>query len=172
MQPKIIERFVDEHGAVVGNVLDLGCGTGIAAERLKTLKNRFDGVDVAENMIKLARAKGVYQNLYVADIETFLQEHTLQSYDLVLAFDVFCYFGDLRTVLAALKGKEIWFSAEAGDDERAQDYYPTQSGRYKHKRAYIETVLKDLGFNIIRIFELQIRQENGADVKGFLVKAQ
>ena len=172
LQPKIIERFMKEHGAVKGYVLDLGCGTGIAADKLKNDENRFDGADVAENMLTIARAKGLYEHLYAADIETFLKEHALNDYDLVIAFDVFCYFGDLRAILERLKGKEIWFSIEAGDDERGQDYYPTPSGRYKHKRAYIENVLKDLGYQSIRVYELPIRQENGEDVKGFLVKAK
>ncbi len=172
LQPKIIERFMKEHGTVKGYVLDLGCGTGLAADKLKNGKNRFDGVDVAENMLDVARAKGLYEHLYAADIETFVKTHSLKGYDLVIAFDVFCYFGDLHGVLRGLKGKEVWFSVEAGDDERGQDYYPTPSGRYKHKRTYIENVLKNLGFASIRIYELPIRQENGEDVKGFLIKAQ
>ena len=172
LQPKIIERFIKEYGAVKGRVLDLGCGTGMAAEKLKNDENRFDGVDVAENMLEIARSKGLYENLYCSDIEAFLKAHSVKNYDLVTAFDVFCYFGNLQSILDSLKGKEVWFSLEKGDDERAQSYYPTPSGRYKHKRAYVEELLKDLGYKAVRIFELLIRQENGEDVKGFLVKAQ
>ena len=172
LNPQIIERFIQEHGEIEGKVLDLGCGTGLAAARLKTKTNRFDGVDIAAQMLDVARSKDLYEHLYQADIEEFLQKHSVIEYDLVIAFDVFCYLGNLQPILSKLKGKEIWFSVEAGDEERGQDYYPTPSGRYKHQRVYLEKMLKNLKFNNVVIFDLALRQENGSDGAGWLIKAR
>lgn len=171
LNPQIIERFIKEHGAVCGKVLDLGCGTGLAAAQLKNDTNRFDGVDISANMLDIARDKGVYEDLYHQDIIEFLEKHKLKDYDLIAAFDALCYFGDLEPIFKKLKGKEVWFSVEAGDDERGQDFYATPSGRYKHQRRYLEKLLKDLKFRDVKFYELALRQENGDDVMGWLVKA-
>ena len=40
------------------NILDVGCGTGFLFENLKTGQNYF-GVDISENMIKVAKSKNI-----------------------------------------------------------------------------------------------------------------
>ena len=172
LQPAAIEYFKQKFAPIEGKILDLGCGTGLAAEALKNTKNTFDGVDVSENMIALAKQKGLYANLYKDDVLSFLKKHAKQVYDWVLAFDVFCYMGDLEPVLKALKGRKICFSVESGDEERGQNYYLAPNGRYKHKISYLQDLLKTLKFGNIKVEKLTLRKENGQDVKGFLIYAQ
>lgn len=173
LEPKIISKFKEIHGDVYGRALDLGCGTGLAADVLKTEQAVFDGVDISSQMLEKSRLKGLYNRLYQQDILSFLQENPpALSYDLVLAFDVFCYMGALDDVFAALKGVEFWFSIETADDERGKDYYLDASGRYKHSVRYVERALKNIGFSEINAFSLTLRKENGEDVCGILYQVR
>lgn len=232
LNPQITAEFLRRHGAAAGNVLDLGCGTGLAAQALKTADNTFDGADVSANMLEAARRKGLYRELYQADAATLLREMaeratagrakepaeepeaagilarkatkvptgrteantavSYNDYDLILAFDVFCYMGKLEEILTAAadlmrrtdrrraeSGKteaarampELWFTTESADEERGKDFYLTATGRYKHQRAYVEKTLQDAGFAEIDAYPLVLRQENGEDVPGFLFRA-
>ena len=82
------------------DVLDLGCGTGLAGEAFKALSRRLDGVDLSPLMVERAKARSIYDALFVADIETFL-EHSVRKYDLLIAADTLVYFGDLSRVFSA-----------------------------------------------------------------------
>lgn len=169
---KVIEKFKETHGEIIGNVLDLGCGTGLIGAALKSAKNTFDGVDVSSKMLDEARKKGVYEHLYKDDAVSFLQKNKDNVYNIVLSFDVFCYFSGLEEVLRLVKGKEIWFSVESGDEEYPADYYPTFGGRYKHKISYVKRVLEKFKFKDVTAFPLVLREENGNDVNGVLFKAK
>ena len=48
--------------------IDLGCGTGLAATRLRRANRRFIGIDLSPRMIELARLTGLYAELEVAEI--------------------------------------------------------------------------------------------------------
>lgn len=173
LEPQIIEKFKEIHGVVTGRVLDLGCGTGRAAAALKNDENSFVGVDVSGGMLEEARTKGDYEELYQQDILSFLRSKSpALKYDLVVAFDVFCYMGALDEVLAAVLGHEVWFSIESADEERGKDYYLEANGRYKHTKAYVKKVLEDIGFKEINAYPLVLRKENGEDVTGFLFAAK
>lgn len=171
LSSEIINKFKELYGDIKGRVLELGCGTGWAGVVLKNNNNSFVGIDISENMLKIAKEKGVYDELICADIVEYLQNNKIKGkYDLVLGFDVFCYLSDLEPVLKALKGNEIWFSVEKADDDRGDAYYPSSTGRYKHHKKYIEKLSQSLGFKEYQAFELVLRKENGEDVDGFLIK--
>ncbi len=55
-------------------ILDLGCGTGLSGAAFKELAARLDGVDLSPAMIGKARARGIYNELTVADLELVLEE--------------------------------------------------------------------------------------------------
>lgn len=168
LQPAIIKKLKELGKKFKGNILDLGCGTGLAAEALSNKDNSFDGVDLSAKMIEIAQNKKIYKNLYHQDILSFLKEHPARNYDWVLAADVFCYLGDLKPVLKKLTQTNMCFSVEAGDEDRHQNYYLTASGRYKHKKSYILSLLSELKFANIKVIDLTIRQENGKDVAGYI----
>ena len=52
----VLRRFL---GRGEGRCLDLGCGTGVAHEPLRRLGWSVVGVDVSEDLLRLARARGV-----------------------------------------------------------------------------------------------------------------
>ena len=115
--PAAIRTMLQAHpkisaGLSVGPVLDLGCGTGMAALALSDLPiGPFIGIDLSPRMLVQAQAKQLYAELREGDIVADLTART-QRWPLILAADVLCYFGALEDVLA-LVGQRLepdgWF---------------------------------------------------------------
>src|ERR1700761_3409709 len=78
------------------DVLDLGCGTGLTGIVFRDLARRLDGIDLSPAMVEKARARGIYDDLAVGDIE-----EAAGDYDLWLAADTLVYLGDLTRIMAA-----------------------------------------------------------------------
>ena len=57
------QRLQAWSGARPLDVLDVGCGTGFVALQLAALGHRASGVDVADEMLQLARSKAAAANL-------------------------------------------------------------------------------------------------------------
>ena len=155
-------------GDVKGAVADLGCGTGLVAEAIKTPENRFIGVDISQKMLDAAAQKGLYDKLIKADIGDFLQNNN--EFDWAIAADVFGYIGELSATIEALKNKKILFSIEVSDQEANYSIMP--NGRYKHNPQYVEKLLRENGFGRITKEELVLRTENGKPVKGMIFKGE
>ncbi len=83
------------------NILDLGCGTGLCGELFKEFSARLTGIDISQEMITAAKAKNIYDELLVADIEQALTDY--HDLDLVLAADVFTYIGELNGIFAQIR---------------------------------------------------------------------
>ena len=86
------------------------------------LAHRIDGVDLSPLMIERAKARGIYGELAVDDLEDFL-ENSRRQYDLLIAADAVVYFGDLsrlfRGVHANLKPNgNFLFTVEKQADAR------------------------------------------------------
>ncbi len=152
------------------NVADLGCGTGLAAPHLKPWARRLVGIDLSPQMASYACATGHYQEIHVAELVAWLSG-VREPFDLMVACDVFIYFGDLTDVLQAagralVPGGQLGFSLERGQGE---DYQLTESGRYAHSRSYVEQVSAAAGFSWMHISQAVIRTEYGRPVVGLLV---
>ena len=62
-------------------IIDIGCGTGLVAEQLHNQGfTAIDGIDISADMLTHAKAKALYRNLFVGDMNarTYLTD---QSYD-------------------------------------------------------------------------------------------
>lgn len=151
-------------GTVVGSVVDLGCGTGLVGEIIKSPQNHLTGVDLAQKMLDASARKGIYDRLVKADAVEFLQQHP--EFDWIFAADVAGYLGNLEPMIAAAKGKRLVFSVEKWCG--AEDYKLSVSGRYQHKAEYVENLLTKYGFRDIVKKETVLRQENGQAVKGII----
>ena len=92
-----VEESIREIGRN-GHVLDVGCGSGSLGKRLKSLVKRLDGVDISPEMAAVAKSKGVYEVIEVADLVDFLsQKH--EAYDLIVSAAVLFHFRSLDKVL-------------------------------------------------------------------------
>ena len=76
------------------DILDLGCGTGLAGSWLKDFARDLVGVDVSLPMLDVARGKKIYSTLWQEPIDKFLSRRDL-GFDVVVASDVLSYIGDL-----------------------------------------------------------------------------
>lgn len=159
-------------------ILDLGCGTGLSGERLRSRASQLDGIDLSSEMIAKARKRNVYDSLEVAEITAWLEaaaqshsEDEMRQYDLIVACDSLIYFGDLSQVIHPAsrllnQGGAIAFSVERSEEPR---YVLTDSGRYAHHAAHIVEVNQSAGLNLDYHREDFLRMEYGEEVMGHIV---
>jgi predicted TPR repeat methyltransferase len=151
-------------------ILDLGCGTGLAGMVMRPRAARLTGIDLSPEMIERARERGIYDRLVIAEINGWLAS-AQDSFDLIVACDTLVYFGDLTQVgklaAKALKPSGCFaFTVERGET------YPhrlTDSGRYAHHPDHIRTVAEAAGFAAISVEEGFLRMEGGQEVIGLIV---
>ncbi|MGE3275020.1 MAG: L-histidine N(alpha)-methyltransferase [Vicinamibacterales bacterium] len=87
---EVLARHTTRHD--VARVLDAGAGTGAAGEALHALGfRRLVAVDLSEDMIDVARRKGVYRETLVADLSVPLDAFAAGSFDAAILVGVFSY---------------------------------------------------------------------------------
>lgn len=166
----VTHKMAELYAPLTDAVLDLGCGTGLAAEALKTADNSFIGVDISAAMLQLARAKNLYAELVEDDIMHFLQTRQNKLPATIIAADVFCYFGDLSEIFMLCHPHKLIFSLET--DENVATFAVQANGRYKHNPQHITALLQQSGYTRISSTPLTLRRENGTDVSGILFCAE
>lgn len=156
-----------------GRVLDLGCGTGLAGERLRPLAERLEGFDLSAGMLAKARAKGIYDRLDQVDIADLPASEG--PVDLVVAADVFIYVGPLERVLSTIRALLapdglLAFTVETVAEGNAVVLRETR--RFAHPRAYVEAALAEAGLAVVSLEAAVLRQDRGAPVDGLVVMAR
>jgi len=150
-------------------VLDLGCGTGLAGEVFKKLASRLDGVDLSPAMIAKARARGLYDHLEIADLESALAQAG-PSYDLILAADTLVYLGDLAPVFAAAASRLAPDGFFLFTTESTQAGFELgQKRRWRHSESYLRQTADAAGLVVAGLLEAAPRRENNQPVAGFAV---
>ncbi len=153
------------------SILDIGCGTGLAAPYLKPLAKQLDGIDLSPKMIAVANTKSLYDSLAVMDALTI--GTTFCDVDLIIASDVFTYIGNLTTVLhqcyTVLKPNGLLtFSVERSEQP---GYLLQTTIRYAHHKTYLYEALNHAGFTPITCQETTLRTQQKQPVIGYLVVA-
>jgi predicted TPR repeat methyltransferase len=151
------------------DVLDLGCGTGLAGAVFRPVARQLDGVDLSPGMLAWAAARGVYDRLTAGDLVAHLGG-LCRRYDLILAAEVFIYLGDLSPVFAAARralraGGWLAFTVEAGDGD---DYSLQAVRRYAHPRGYLTRAAEATGFRVCCLEETSTRTEALQPVPSFV----
>ena len=151
----------------LGEVLDLGCGTGLLGEKIKSFCDRLVGVDLSSNMLSKANEKSVYDELVHQDILEFLSLKSLK-YNYYIFSDVFVYIGDLRDIFRIIKEKSEMEGILAFTTEHTEkdDYFLEKSGRFSHSKKYIESLSQELGYQIVHYEILNLRLENEKFIPG------
>jgi len=157
-----------------GYLLDLGCGTGIIGENFHTSHEHLTGIDLSENMLKKAKEKNIYNELHNQEISEYLKNNNFK-YDLVIASDVFIYIGNISELVKLINNNQsnsgyFIFSIEKSFNHETFNLRST--GRYSHNTSYIERIISNAAYRIIKSFATVIRKENGEDIDGYIYLCQ
>ena len=172
--PKDVAAMINEwHPDRKGDVLDLGCGTGLLGVCLGRLEGVLVGVDLSNEMLEKAAQHNVYDKFHLADVVAAVKATPANQYHVVAALEVFVYIGDLEEVVPnALKilipGGHFIFSCEAAEAGQ-QDFNLQETFRYTHQPSYLQRLMDEAGFEDVLIEERSVRMHAGQPVSGLLV---
>jgi len=152
------------------SLLDLGCGTGLAGAVFKPLAARLDGMDLSPAMIEKARARGIYDDLRVADLQNALAADGPQ-YDLILAADTLVYLGDLASVFEAASRRlspdgYFLFTVEKAE---GTGFELGPKRRWRHSEVYLRELAQRFGFGVAGFVTAAPRREANQPVEGFAI---
>lgn len=152
------------------SILDLGCGTGLAGLAFRPLAARLDGIDLSPAMIEKARARNIYDNLAVADLETALSASG-PAYDLILAADTLVYLGDLASTFQAAHARlsPDGFFLFTVEKAAAEGFELGPKRRWRHAEGYLRDLAGRTGFQVAGLVAATPRHEAGEPVPGFAV---
>ncbi len=160
-------------------LLDLGCGTGLTGGTLRDLCEEMTGIDLSENMVEIAHEKDLYETLFVAEVEDFLDDNDEDPFDIITATDVLPYLGGLEPLFFGAAenltpGGLFIFSSETLPAEKlaGRAYMVGPHQRFAHSEAYVRERLDATGFELIEITDINVRMEEGQPTPGHLVIAK
>jgi predicted TPR repeat methyltransferase len=133
-------------------------------------------------MLEKAKAKGVYDGVFKADLTHFMTQHE-GGYDAVLAAATLIHFGDLKALFVAasrsLRDKGLFaftfFSheADAGDYGVASSARLAQSGCFSHSLSYVERMAAEAGLSVLELqTAVHEHDQDGKPVAGILAVLQ
>ena len=165
------------------DILDLGCGTGLAGEALIDVAKTLVGIDLSKEMLKIAEAKNIYTRLIQDEIHHALSQERGASFDIIVSSDVFIYIGDIKVISDQVydvlkQGGFFAYSTEAllpasnGKEDFLPDYKLNLSGRYSHSSKYLLGLIDAKRFTLHTLELTQIRLEKGQPVMGYVVIMQ
>ncbi len=152
------------------NLVDLGCGTGLAGMQFRDHARRLVGLDLSSGMIAEARKKQIYDELQESEIIEFLSDHP-DTFDGFLAADVFNYFGNLHPLFEGIcrasrkQGAWLIFSVESLS---GSGYQLGPHGRFAHSNKYVHTLAQQTGLEVFAHHQENLRKEKGQWVEGLV----
>jgi predicted TPR repeat methyltransferase len=120
-------------------------------------------------MLERARQCRIYDCLVCCELTEFLQTRT-ETFDLVVATDVFIYVGGLAPVFQgvrrALGDRGIFgFTVEISEE---QDFTLQPSRRYAHSAAYLRKLAEEHGFVLETMEPHTLREHGESDLAHYI----
>lgn len=170
--PELLRQAVDRavpEGPL--DILDLGCGTGLAGIAFADRRRRLDGIDLSPGMLLQALARKLYDRLEPGEIVAALADWP-ERYDLALAADVAVYIGDLAPLFAATRrvlrpGGLFALTLEAHDGADGAGWRLGDHHRYQHSAAYLRDAAA-AGFAVVGIDSSWTRTERKVPLPGWV----
>jgi predicted TPR repeat methyltransferase len=154
-------------------MLDLGCGTGLVAEALRDATGYYVGVDISEKMLDEAEKKKLYRQLHQVDVRDALRDTKPNSFDFVVAADVFIYLGKLDDIIPhALRilreGGLFCFTIELDTFNPESTGTASAGMRTSHGASSTQALMLSAGFQNVEIAPFIMRHEAGEPVHAAL----
>jgi ubiquinone/menaquinone biosynthesis C-methylase UbiE len=93
LETEFVRRFADG-----GDVLEVGCGTGLVLQRIARFARRAEGVDLSPGMLEKARERG----LSVLEGSATALPYPDASFDVTCSFKVLAHVREIDTALAEM----------------------------------------------------------------------
>lgn len=144
------------------HVLDVGCGTGIAAPLLKPLCGRLTGIDLTPAMAEAARLRAQYDRVLTGDAVRHLSAQASPVYDAAMLADVLGYIGALDALFAGAAkalhpGGLLVFTADIG--EAADFGLSGRLERFTHSENYLRAQAKAAKLDMLELTPKDIGTE-------------
>ena len=145
---RTLARLIGETSQL-GQVLDIGCGTGLMAKQIRNRSFSIHGIDIDEKRIAAARDKGIYDHLETVDV---LKWDSYDKFDTIVSCMTTCYIRDFGSFIFLLSS-QLKFGGRAyfdllicgGDcEERVLDDH------FLRTRFYAKRLIEDAGMQIIQ----------------------
>ena len=156
------------------NALEIGCGTGICGKMIAPFCDKITGIDFSQKMIEKAKETNVYSKLKVVDALDFLSQ-TKETFDLIVAADVFCYIGDLEKLFTEIKWhlkKDGYFVFSIEKSDKGSSFEINPFGRILHSKKYMEELISNNELTIKDKVEDEIRKEGKSHANGMIFVCQ
>ncbi|RBP12878.1 putative TPR repeat methyltransferase [Roseiarcus fermentans] len=170
--PALIVEALDAvaPGRRFASAIDLGCGSGLMGAAIRGRVGRLDGVDLAPSMVARAREIGAYDAVETADAVERLDRAPPSAFDLILAADALCYFGDLAPVFAACRGALaddglVAFTVEAFE---GAGFRLLRGLRFAHAPSHVEDAARAAGLRVARLLTASARREADVEAPGLV----
>ena len=154
-------------------IIDLGCGTGLCGQVVKSYAKTLIGVDISPKMLSIAKEKNIYDELRCLDIIDALSLYH-DFFDLIIAGDVLTYIGDLSTIFqkTAISLRANGFLIFSIEKSLQAPYTLQKNMRYAHQHSYIQKLTLQNGFVVIQSDSIVLRTQEKKPVNGFLFLLQ
>lgn len=172
--PQLLADAILSRAGPFARAYDLGCGTGLMAAALRGHVGFMAGCDLSPAMVAEAGAKALYDKLVCQDVVAALQAEPPESFDLVMAADVFVYIGDLQPVLTAsqhalTRGGLMAFTAQSTSGDGIQI---GEDLRAAHPETLLRAWASGAGLSVLQLDAVSVRQDRGQPVPGWLCLLQ
>jgi len=162
-----LEQVPDIGGKERIDILDLGCGTGLAAPLFHPYASRLVGLDVTHAMLDIAglRTDDEGHELYSEYVEKDLRHYLLSqqepSFDLIIAIDTLNYVGGLTPVFDGIAkslrpgGIFVMTTDPLPQGEKNYHLIPERS-RFGHSEEYLQAQAARTHLNVLMMQRAEI----------------
>lgn len=162
----------------VSRILDLGCGSGVAARYFTGQKMKVVGVDISKEMLSLAKEQAPDASFICADMETV--DFPTQSFHGISAFFSFLHLPK-EQVIQILYRSRAWLVEERGvmaiavvegtDEGLCEDFMGKGVRAYLSyfQKEEMKYMLSDAGFDVTSIDAVQISEKGFEETELFFL---